>query len=543
MTHSAPLTSRHGGDLVVESLQALGVRTMFGVPGQHCLAVVDALRRHRDVQLLSCRTELAAAFAADGYARVTRSLGVVLLSTGPGALQSLAALQEAAAASIPVLVVASQIPRAGLGGRRRGYLHELKDQSAAARVVAKDATCVQHGSQIPAALAEAAALAMSAPAGPVWVEIPEDVLREPTSLPPVTRLHVMARHPAPHPGLIDEAAQLLTGARAPVILSGGGVIRAGANAQLVALSERLQAPVAMTYGGKGAMPWDHALSLQSWMEDRALTELLEDADVLLCVGTGLGELSSNYHTIRPRGRVIQIEADLGKLEANVPALGIHADAGKALTQLLNTIEPAHRDGKSARDKVANLHRIIRDRLSKQDLHHEQALLAAIRDGVPDNVDTIWDMTIAAYWAWSTWDCRAAGQMLSAQGAGGLGYAFPAAIGVAAAGRPVLAISGDGGAAYGLAELAVARQHNLPVTWLIVDDGGYGILAEYQTERFGEAYETTLATPDYVRLANAFGVPARQTSPQALSTDLQIDLEGHGPSVLHLRTKLHMFAPT
>lgn len=151
------------------------------------------------------------------------------------------------------------------------------------------------------------------------------------------------------------------------------------------------------------------------------------------------------------------------------------------------------------------------------------------------------MTILAYWAWSAWP----GALHSAQGAGGLGYGFPAALGAAAAdpSKPVLAVSGDGGAMYSIAELATAKQYNLPVTWLIVDDGGYGILREYMTDAFGEATATELSRPDFVALAESFGVPGVRTSPETLQDDLAKTLAEPGPSVVVLPALLKMFAPT
>lgn len=151
------------------------------------------------------------------------------------------------------------------------------------------------------------------------------------------------------------------------------------------------------------------------------------------------------------------------------------------------------------------------------------------------------MTILAYWAWSAWP----GALHSAQGAGGLGYGFPAALGAAAAdpSKPVLAVSGDGGAMYSIAELATAKQYNLPVTWLIVDDGGYGILREYMTDAFGEATATELSRPDFVALAESFGVPGVRTSPETLQDDLAKALAEPGPSVVVLPALLKMFAPT
>lgn len=554
---------RSGGDLVVESLTALGATTVFGLPGQHALGVFDALRRSA-LRYVGLRVENNAGFAADAYARATHGVAPLLVSTGPGALMTLAALQEAAAGSAAVLAIGSQVPLAGIGGGRHGYLHELTDQSASFRGVVKSVHTVRTASQIPSAVAAAWESALSTPHGPVWLEIPQDVLLAEVDVPPVTELTAAPREPAPRPELIAAAAERLTRARQPVILAGGGVVRAGAEAELLALAERLRAPVATTFGGKGAFPWEHPLSLQSWLEDRHTTTFLEDADTLLVVGSGLGELSSNYHTFRPRGRVVQIEADLGKLESNHAALGIHADARAALAALVEEVahrdhgEVAHPDDAGAglapapepeaytpEAAVADLLARVGDRLAGQHLDLERRVLASVRQALPDGAVSCWDMTILAYWAWSAFDPRGTNALHSAQGAGGLGYGFPAALGAAVAdpGRPVLAVSGDGGAMYSIAELATARQYDLPVTWLIVDDGGYGILREYMTDAFGEATATELARPDFVSLAESFGVPAVRTGPERLGEHLSAALAAPGPSVVVLPARLRMFAPT
>ncbi|MFE4249182.1 thiamine pyrophosphate-binding protein [Streptomyces sp. NPDC056910] len=533
-----PPAGRNGGDLVVETLHGLGASTVFGLPGQHALGMFDALRRS-DLRYVGLRVENNAGFAADAYGRVTGEVAPLLLSTGPGALMSLAALQEAAAASAPVLAIGSQIPVAGLGGGRHGYLHELRDQQASFRDVVKSVHTVRTQSQIPSAIAAAWESALTAPHGPVWVEIPQDVLLAQTALPVVTAMDATPRDLVPRPELTAMAADLLARAERPVIIAGGGVVRSDASGKLVALAEKVNAPVVCTFGGKGAFPWEHPLSLQSWMEDRHTTDLLEDADVLLVVGSGLGELSSNYHTFAPRGRVIQIEADAGKLESNHPALGIHADARLALSALLETV--TERPDPSVPERVATLLAAVRERLDGQDLSFEREILGSVRAALPASSLSFWDMTILAYWAWSAWP----GALHSAQGAGGLGYGFPAALGAAAAdpSKPVLAVSGDGGAMYSIAELATAKQYNLPVTWLIVDDGGYGILREYMTDAFGEATATELARPDFVALAESFGVPGVRTSPETLQDDLAKALAEPGPSVVVLPALLKMFAPT
>jgi acetolactate synthase I/II/III large subunit len=535
---------RTGGDVVVESLTVLGADTVFGIPGQHALGTFDALRRS-ELRYVGLRTELNAGFAADGYARMTGTVAPLLVSTGPGALSTLAALQESATASAPVLGVSSQIPSAGLGGRRRGYLHELRDQKASFREVVKSVELVQSTAQIPSALAAAWETSLSPPYGPTWVEIPQDVLLGPADGPPVVTVSCTPRIPAPRAELVAEAVGQLNRAERAVILAGGGVVRARAEAALLELAEKLRAPVATTFGGKGAFPWEHALSLQSWLEDRYTTDFLEDADVLLAVGTGLGELSSNYRTLAPRGRVIHIEADLGKLGANYAALGIHADAKLALEALAASVSGRQADG-AAEKRVAELLIRVQERLDGQSLELERHVLAAVRAALPDDAPSFWDMTILGYWAWSAWDARRSGSMHSAQGAGGLGYGFPAALGGAAALRgrvPVLAVSGDGGAMYSVSELAAARQQNLRTTWLIVDDGGYGILREYMTGAFGAPHGTELARPNFVALTQAFGIPARETRPETLEVDLVSALADDGPHVLVLPVTLRMFAPT
>ncbi|MGW5736927.1 MULTISPECIES: thiamine pyrophosphate-binding protein [Streptomyces] len=538
-----PPAGRNGGDLVVETLQGLGATTVFGLPGQHALGMFDALRRSA-LSYVGLRVENNTGFAADAYGRITGEVAPLLLSTGPGALTSLAALQEAAAGSSPVLAIGSQIPVAGLGGGRHGYLHELRDQQASFRDIVKSVHTVRTASQIPSAIAAAWESALTAPHGPVWVEIPQDVLLAETTLPVVTAMDATPDEVVPRPELTAVAADLLARAERPAIIAGGGVVRSDASGKLLALAELVNAPVVTTFGGKGAFPWEHPLSLQSWLEDRYTTDFLEDADVLLVVGSGLGELSSNYHTFKPRGRVIQVEADAGKLESNHPALGIHADARLALSALLETID-APREDPTAPERVRTVLARVKERIAAQDLTLEQQVLASVREALPDTSPSFWDMTILAYWAWSAFDARHPNTMHSAQGAGGLGYGFPAALGAAAAdpSKPVLAVSGDGGAMYSLAELASAKQHDLPVTWLIVDDGGYGILREYMSDAFGEPTATELSRPDFVALAESFGVPGVRTTPQTLKDDLAKALAEPGPSVVVLPAVLRMFEPT
>ncbi|MGL3807768.1 thiamine pyrophosphate-binding protein [Paeniglutamicibacter sp. R2-26] len=553
---SGTAAQRNGGDLVIETLEALGAKTVFGIPGQHALGLFDALSRS-DLHFVSSRVENNSAFAADGYSRATGEVGVLFLSTGPGALTSLAGLQEAYATGVPIVVVASQIPLDGLGARRKGMLHQLDDQKASAANVTKSQRTVHHASGIPSAIQDAWADAITVPQGPVWVEVPQDVLLAPVLVPPVVDALAEAYEHPPRVELVNEAVRWLSDARRPVIVAGGGVRRARAEEELLAVAELLGAPVICSPGGNGAFPWTHELSLQSWVEDRHATEVLEDADVLIVVGSALGEVTSNYFTLEPRGHLIQIDAEPRVLESNRPALGIRADAKAALAYLRDALVTvgggvnADWHGNTPQQVVAETLAKVTARLDSQDLAKERKFMADIRAAVPSAMQTFWDMTISAYWGWSCWDSKD-GEFHSAQGAGGLGYGYPSAIGGAlglqvagasASEARVLAVSGDGSSMYSIAELATAKQHNAPVTWLIVDDGGYGILREYMEGAFGKATATELARPDFVALAESFGVPARLVEPENIREALEESFAADGPNVVVVQTLLKMFAPT
>ncbi|MFJ5108818.1 MULTISPECIES: thiamine pyrophosphate-binding protein [unclassified Glutamicibacter] len=539
---------RNGGDLVIETLTALGAKTVFGIPGQHALGLFDALSRS-SLEFISSRVENNSAFAADGYSRATGEVGVLFLSTGPGALTSLAGLQEAYATGVPMVVVASQIPLDGLGARRKGMLHQLDDQKASAANVTKFQQTVHHASGIPSAIQDAWARAITVPMGPVWVEVPQDVLLAPVMVPPVQDALAEAYEHPPREELIREAMRWLADAKRPAIIAGGGVRRAGAQAELLAVAEKLQAPVLCSPGGNGAFGWNHELSLQSWAEDRYVSDVMEDADVLVVIGSALGEVTSNYFTLEPRGKMIQIDAEPRVLESNTPALGIRADAREALKFLDEEMREtgfkaqASWHGSTPQQVVAQTLAKVQARLDAQDLGKERKFMADIRAAVPAGMQTFWDMTIAAYWGWSCWDAKD-GEFHSAQGAGGLGFGFPAAIGGAIGSKQrVLAVSGDGSSMYSIAELATAKQHHAPVTWLIVDDGGYGILREYMEGAFGKATATELARPDFVALAHSFGIPAQAVDPEGIGSALADALEADGPNVIVVRTLLKMFAPT
>ena len=538
------MTERLGGHVVAESLVALGAEVAFGVPGVHALAIWEGLR-DAGVRVLGSRTELAAGFAADGYARSSRRPAPLMLSTGPGALNAMTALMESASSHVPVIAISSQIP-AELIGRGRGYLHELDDQLACFEPIVKHAARVHSVEAIPGMLAQAWRVALTPPSGPVYVEIPVDLLTGPAGGPQVIALEAMVeRQCAPLPQLI-EAATVLAHARRPVIWAGGGVIRSGATAELAGLAHQLQSPVVTTYMGKGAIPGSHVLAAGAGCDEAAVHELLGHADVVLCVGTELGAETTGQYELHFEGRLIHLDAAPERIGTTYPALALVGDA--KLTLMALTAELSSHPPRSAApgpELVAEVRRRIADGLGGQGRETELELLETIRETLSPDTITAWDMTILSYWAAPHLRLQSGQQFLYPLGSGTLGYAWPAALGAAIAhpGRPVLAVVGDGGLQYALAELGTAAQHGIDVALLIVDDGGYGILREYQHDAFGQTTAVDLPQLDLETITLGFGVPVRDTAPDQLAHDLRWALDEPGPAAVVLRTRLRSALPT
>jgi acetolactate synthase I/II/III large subunit len=532
---------RSGGRLVAEALESLGAEVACGVPGIHALAVWDGLRAS-SIRTIGFRTELNAGFVADGYARTTGKPAALLLSTGPGALVSLASLMEAASAHVPVVAVSSQIP-SDLIGRGRGYLHELPDQLASFAPVVKWAARAEAAADVPELLTEAWEHALSPPSGPVYLEIPVDVLRGETDVEPPPKRDSLAITMTSTAGAsqLAEAAQLINDAERPVVWAGGGVVRSGAWPELGELARRLDAPVATTYMGKGAFPANDPLSAGSACDEGALKELIQDADVVLAIGTELGAETTAHYQLTFSGQLVQVDAAGERVGATYPAYGLIGDARWVLEELLKQVVERKGDGAA---RAARVHGRIGAGLAEQDRDVERGLLETIRAAVPPGTVTAWDMTILAYWAAAHFPVIEPRTFLYPLGSGTLGYAWPAALGAAVGtGSHTLAVVGDGGFLYGIQELATAKQYDLNAVVLVVDDGGYGILREYQRSFFGETTAVDLVEPDYVAMAEAFGVPAERTTPDRLDASLERAFARDGPGLVHLPVLLRMWEPT
>jgi acetolactate synthase I/II/III large subunit len=534
---------RIGGHLVAESLRALGAQAAFGVPGIHALAIWEGLRTS-PIEVYGARTELCAGFAADGYARSSGRAAPLLLSTGPGALNSLTALMEAASSHVPVVAISSQIPSA-LVGRGRGYLHELPDQLASFAPVVKHAVRAKSVDSIPELLAQAWQIALTPPSGPVYIEIPLDLLKAPAGRPAPQSLDASAIPHAASAEQVRAAADRLRQARRPVLWAGGGVIRSGAQQQLRELAELLGAPVATTYMGKGALADDHPLAAGCGCDEAALQELLSDADVVLCAGTELGAETTAQYGLRFGGQVIQLDASPERVGATYAAQALIGDARLTLQALVDELGDEGRDDADAAARVAALRDRIRAGLEAQGRETELELLRTVQRVLAEDAITTWDMTILAYWAAPHLALTAGQQFHYPLGSGTLGYAWPAAIGASVAnpGRQVLAVVGDGGLQYALAELAAAAAHQVAAKLLVVDDGGYGILREYQRDEFGETTAVELPGIDIPAVARACGIPVATATPDDLDHHLRWALAQRGPAMVVLRARIAAATPT
>jgi acetolactate synthase-1/2/3 large subunit len=457
-------------------------------------------------------------------------------------LNSLTALMESATAHVPVVAISSQVPREMIG-RGRGYLHELPDQLALFAPLVKHVARAESVFAISDVVAEAWRIAVTPPSGPVYVEIPVDVLRSEGAEPVPGSIEVEPTRKAPAQGSLKAAAELLSGAERPVIWAGGGVIRSGAREEIQAIAELLDAPVATTYMGKGAIADDHPLAAGCGCDEAAFQELLSDADVLLCVGTELGAETTGQYELRLPGRVIQIDAAPERIGATYPALPLVGDAKTTLSAMLGLIE--QRSPSDAPDRVAQLRARIRQGLEVQGRDMELGLLAAIEHALPPDAVSAWDMTILSYWAAPHLRMVSGQTFLYPLGSGTLGYAWPAAIGAAFAypDKRVLGVVGDGGVHYALGELASARQHATGAKLLLIDDGGYGILREYQQHAYGQATSVDLVQPDFKALADAFGIPVRAGGPETLAEHLEWAFSLSGPAMVVIRARLTAAEPT
>jgi thiamine pyrophosphate-dependent acetolactate synthase large subunit-like protein len=499
-------TAVNGAALAVAALERAGVEVAFGLPGVHNLALWRALGES-PIRLVGVRHEQTAAYAADGYARTTGRIGVALTTTGPGAANTLAAVGEAWASRQPILVIATDIPaRLRRPGVWRGVLHEGIDQAAMFAPVVKRTLRVTEADALGRAVADAVVEALTPPRRPVYLEVPTDLLGAEVGADAEA-----VPAPAPEEPLqpdgerLERAAALLERSRRPLIWAGGGALQASAGEALAALAERLVAPVILTYSARGLLPPGHPCLVEAPPHVAEVGALWDEADVVLAVGSDFdGMMTQGWKQPQPP-HLVSVNVDPADAAKNyLPDVLVEADAAEAVAALAGRLEP-----RGGLDALANrlrvLNRGVRAELRTSD-PEAIAFLEAVERALPPDTGVVCDMCIPGYWLGGFHRTPAPRRLSYPLGWGTLGCAFPQGIG-AALGGPAVSISGDGGFLYACGELATVAQERIPLTAVIVDDGGYGMLRFDQDLKGDPREGVDLHTPDFVALARAFGVRA------------------------------------
>jgi acetolactate synthase-1/2/3 large subunit len=522
--------------LVVELLQQFGVEVVFGIPGVHTVELYRGLAAS-SIRHITPRHEQGAGFMADGYARVSGKPGVCFVISGPGVTNILTAMGQAYADSIPMLVISSvnRVRDLGMGG---GRLHELSSQQTMAAAVSAFSHTLLNPEELPEVLNRAFALFACARPRPVHIEIPLDVMTAPAGH---VLCKVAARPPRPGPAMpaIGEARQVLRGAQRPLVLLGGGAI--DATQVVVPLVEALDAPTACTVNAKGLLPKGHPLSLGSNQSLPPVRELAVDADVVLAIGTELGE--TDYDVVfddgfRLSGRLIRIDIDADQLQRNYPAdIVILSDARAAMVALLEALGGPGAPALDTRGcaRAAEVRRQLPAHWPPA-WNGQRRVLDLIQETLP-GVIVVGDSTQLVYSGNFLYEATQPRSWFnSSTGFGTLGYGLPAAIGaqMAAPQRPVVALLGDGGMQFTLAELGSAVEAEAPIIILLWNNGGYGEIKRYMKNRDIPLLGVDLHTPDFLRIARAFGCKAARAANFADLRDLLLAAaSAPGPTLIEV----------
>ena len=514
-----------GGELVVRSLAAHGVELVFGIPGTHNLPLYAHLDAY-GLRHVSPRHEQGAGHAADGYARVSGRPGVVVTTTGPAAMNAATAAAQAQSDSVPQLVIAPGMPRAHPSAPT-GYLHEMRDQAGAMRGVAGHAVRVMSHDELVAELAAAFIAFRTQRPGARYLEVPLDLLAEtaPVELPPLQH----TGPPPPAPAAVAAAVELLRGAARPAIVAGGGA--AGAADAVHTLAERLGAPVLTTVNGKGTLPEEHPLALGARLNLPAARAFLRDCDVVLAVGTELGESDLWGPPLDLPGAVVRVDLDPRQAHMNQRAtVAVIGDAAEALELIAEALPGAAPDG----DRAAAV-RAALDAEWAQGASAYAPWLPALRAALPDDAVIAGDNAMVCYHgAIGGLPVAAPRSFFFPTGFGTLGFAIPAAIGAAlgAPDRPVLALSGDGGLMFSVAELASAAALGLSLPVVVFVNGGYGEIRNGMEDAGQPLVGVDLPVPDLPALARALGCRGSAVAdPDGLAAAVTEALEAPVPTLI------------
>jgi acetolactate synthase I/II/III large subunit len=486
-----------GGEALVKQLYHEGIRVVFGLPGVQLYGAMAALREEPRIRFIQTRHEQATSYMADGYARAGGGVGTALVVPGPGLLNASAGLSTAYSASSPVFMISGQVPRNQIG-KDIGVLHEVNDQLECIRPVTKWRRRVLEVSEVPAAVRAAMHQLTTGRPRPVEIEMPPETMEEEGEAVLIDPVRPV--RPAAAAADVSRAVELLVAAQRPVIYAGGGAVFGGASESLTALADYLQAGVITSAEGKGAISDHSDLSLGAtvWPNSPVRNHLLQ-ADLILAVGT-------RFALAVPKAdqQVIHIDIDPDEIGRNHrKSFGLVGDARATLDAIVEGVRkatPPRSSRKAAREALrAETAALVQE--------PQGSILKSLREGTPENAIFISGMTQIGYYSRPCWPTYEARTYLSSSYSGNLGYEYPVALGakVACPQRPVIAVVGDGGFMYNVQELATAVQQKINVIAVVFNDNAFGNVARDLDDWWGGSYGAALHNPDFMKLADAFGV--------------------------------------
>lgn len=524
-----------GAEALVQRLRQHGVDTVFALPGGQLDHMFDAMYREGDdLQVVHSRHEQGAAYMAYGYARSTGRVGVFAVVPGPGLLNAGAALCTAWGNNAQVLCVSGQIPLMSIG-RGWGELHEINDQLGLIRHITKWAERIEHPAQTPTLVDEAFRQLHTGRPRPVEIEMPMDTMGLEGAVDMAAPDTAYAVPPV-DANAVDRAVAALRGARRPLIVVGSGANHAAA--EVLALAEKLQAPVVAKRNGKGIVDARHYLAANAPMGHA----LWAEADVVLGVGSRL----KNELTMWGRDEDLTLlKIDIDPVEMNricIPDVALHGDA-RATLQALNSQVDWFRP--SREEELTTLReRVFAD--IRASVAPQMGYLDAIRDVLPDDGLFVDEITQCGFTSWYGFPVYAPRQHVTAAEMGTLGFGFATALGVAVGnpGRKTVQISGDGGFMFTVQELSTAVAHNIDLVSIVFNDNAFGNVQRQQDEWFGgRRLGSDLHNPDFARLAEVFGATGMKAdSPATLRTALEKAFAVDGPVIIEVPVPARMPSP-
>jgi len=518
------MTSMTGGEAIVSGLVAHGVNTVFGLPGAQIYGLFDAFHQAQ-LKVIGARHEQACGYMAYGYARSSGKPGVFSVVPGPGVLNASAAMLTAFGSNEPVLCLTGQVPTQFIG-KGRGHLHEMPDQLATLRTFVKWADRIEYPDIAPTMVSRAFQEMLSGRRGPVALEMPWDVF---TQRAEVASAKIFEPFPAPQPDAdrIKDAAALITASKKPMILVGSGAIHA--REEILELAEMIDAPVVAFRSGRGIVSNAHELGLTM----AAGYKLWPSTDLMIGIGTRM-ELSTMFRwPSRPDMKSVRIDIDPVEMRRYTPDVAVISDSQSGTRELVAAVrKTGYRKSGGRRAEIREATAAAQQEIQK--VQPQMAYLNILREVLPQNAIVTDELSQVGFASWYGFPIYEPRTFITSGYQGTLGSGFPTALGakVANPDRPVVAITGDGGFMFAVAELSTAVQFNIGVVTLVFNNNAYGNVRRDQRTRFdGRVVAADLVNPDFVELAESFGVAAsRVTSPDHFKPALEKAL-AHGAPYL------------